>query len=74
MDNVLTVKGERQADHDSAGISSVRSRTARSAGASPLPEGVDATHVEAKFTNGMLEVRVPAPRAATPRMIEVKAA
>ncbi len=39
-----------------------------------LPEGVDATHVEAKFTNGMLEVRVPAPRAATPRMIEVKAA
>jgi len=30
--------------------------------------------VEAKYTNGMLEVRVLSPRAATPRMIEVKAA
>jgi HSP20 family molecular chaperone IbpA len=30
--------------------------------------------VEAKYVNGMLEVRVPAPRATTPRMIEVKAA
>ncbi|HEY5726092.1 MAG TPA: Hsp20/alpha crystallin family protein, partial [Methylomirabilota bacterium] len=39
-----------------------------------LPEGVDAAHVEAKSANGMLEVRVPAPRAATPRTIEVKAA
>jgi hypothetical protein len=26
------------------------------------------------LSNGMLEVRVPSPRAATPRMIEVKAA
>jgi HSP20 family protein len=39
-----------------------------------LLEGVDAAQVEAKYANGMLEVRVPAPRAATPRMIEVKAA
>jgi len=28
----------------------------------------------AKYANGMLEVRVPAPQAATPRMIEVRAA
>ena len=39
-----------------------------------LPEGVDAAQVEATYANGMLEVRVPAPRAAVPRMIEVKAA
>jgi HSP20 family molecular chaperone IbpA len=39
-----------------------------------LPEGVDAAHVEAKYARGMLEVRVPTPQAATPRMIEVKAA
>ena len=39
-----------------------------------LPEGVDVARVEATYVNGMLEVRVPAPRAATPRMIEVKAA
>ena len=39
-----------------------------------LPEGVDATQVEAKYANGILEVRVPTPQAVTPRMIEVKAA
>jgi HSP20 family molecular chaperone IbpA len=30
--------------------------------------------VEAKYANGMLEVKVPAPKVATPKMIEVKAA
>ena len=35
---------------------------------------VDGAQVEAKYANGMLEVRIPAPRAAVPRMIEVKAA
>jgi HSP20 family protein len=39
-----------------------------------LPEGVDAAEVEAKYANGMLEVRVPAPRPAAARMIEIKAA
>src|SRR5712691_3518930 len=76
MDNVLTVKGERQADHDTAGKDYFVREVAYGAfhRSFALPEGVDATHVEAKFTNGMLEVGVPAPRAATPRMIEVKAA
>ena len=39
-----------------------------------LPEGVDVAHVEAKYANGMLEVRVPAPQVTTRKMIEVKAA
>jgi HSP20 family protein len=39
-----------------------------------LPEGVDVAHVEAKSANGMLEVRVPVPQVAIPKMIEVKAA
>jgi HSP20 family molecular chaperone IbpA len=39
-----------------------------------FPEGVDAAQVEANYANGMLEVRAPAPRAAVPRMIDVKAA
>ena len=38
-----------------------------------LPEGVDAAEVKAKHASGMLEVRGPAPRALTPRMIEVTA-
>jgi HSP20 family protein len=76
MDNVLTVKGERKADLDSAGKDYFVREVAYGAfqRSFALPEGVDATQVEAKGANGMLEVRVPAPRAATRRMIEVKAA
>jgi HSP20 family protein len=76
MDNVLTVKGESKADHDTTGKDYfvrevVYGAFQRSFG---LPEGVDAAEVGAKYANGVLEVRVPAPRAVTPMMIEVKAA
>lgn len=76
MDNVLTIKGESKADHDTAGrdyfvrevVYGAFERSFR------LPEGVDAAEVAAKYTSGVLEVSVPAPRVATPMMIEVKAA
>ena len=76
MDNVLTVKGESKADHDTTGKDYfvrevVYGGFERSFA---LPEGVDGAQVEAKYANGMLEVRIPAPRAAVPKMIEVKAA
>jgi HSP20 family protein len=76
MDNVLTVKGESKADHDSTGKDYfvrevVYGAFQRSFG---LPEGVDAAEVAAKYANGILEVRVATPRAAKPMMIEVKAA
>jgi HSP20 family protein len=76
MDNVLTVTGERQADHDTVGGDYFVREVAYGAFQRDfaLPEGVDAAHVAAKYERGMLEVRVPAPQAATPRMIEVKAA
>jgi HSP20 family protein len=76
MDNVLTVKGERKADHDTAGkdyfVREVEYGTFQRS--FTLPEGVDADQVEAKYANGMLEMRVPAPRASVLRTIEVKAA
>ena len=76
MDNVLTVKGERKADHDTAGKDYFVREVAYGAFERnfTLAEGVDAAQVEAKYARGMLEVRVPAPQAATPRTIEVKAA
>jgi HSP20 family protein len=76
IDNVLTVKGERKADHDTTGKDYFVRELAYGAFQRrfELPEGVDVAQVEAKYANGMLEVRVPAPRAATPKMIEVKAA
>jgi HSP20 family protein len=76
MDNLLTVKGERKANHDPTGKDYFVREVAYGSfqRSVTLPEGVDAAQVEARYTNGMLEVRLPAPRAATPRMIEVKAA
>ena len=75
MDNVLTVKGERKADQDSTGKNYFIREVAYGAfeRSFALPEGVDAAEVKAKHANGMLEVKVPAPRAAQPRMIEVSA-
>ena len=75
MDNVLTVKGERKADHDTTGGAYLVREVAYGPfqRSFELPE-IDAAQVEAKYTNGMLEVRIPAPRVTTPRMIEVSAA
>jgi HSP20 family protein len=76
MENVLTVKGERNAGRDTTG----KDYFVREMVYGPfqrsvvLPEGVDAAQVKATYANGMLEVRVPAPRAAKPTTIEVKAA
>ena len=76
MDNVLTVKGERKADHDPTGKDYFVRELAYGAfeRSFELPEGVDVAHVEAKHANGMLEVRIPAPRVTMRRIIEVKAA
>jgi len=76
MDNILTVKGERKADHDTAGkdyfVREVAYGTFERSFA--LPEGVNAALVEAKCARGVLELKVPVPQAATARTIEVKAA
>ena len=76
MDNVLTVKGEHRADRDATGKDYFVREVAYGAfqRSFELPEGVDAARVEAKHANGLLEVRVPTPRAVTPRLIEIKAA
>ena len=76
MDNVLTVKGERKAGPDTADKDYFVREVAYGGfeRSFALPEGVDGAQVEAKYANGMLVVRIPAPRAAVPRMIEVKAA
>ena len=76
IDSVLTVKGERTPDEDTAGTEYFVREVAYGTfqRSFRLPEGVNAAQVEAKSVDGMLEVRVAMPGAATPRMIEVKAA
>jgi HSP20 family protein len=59
MDNVLTVKGARKADHDTTGKDYFVREVAYGAfqRSFELPEGVDAAEVKAQHANGMLEVR-----------------
>jgi HSP20 family protein len=72
-DNVLTVSGERKAQHEQRGEG--YHRLERSYGsfsrALTLPEGVDPEAVQASFDRGVLEVRIPKPEERKPRRVSI---
>src|SRR3954468_14146228 len=74
-DNVLTVSGERKAEHESKEEGFYRLERAFGAFSRSLtlPKGVNAEAVAASFTNGVLEVRIPKPEQTKPRRIEIAA-
>ena len=73
-DNVLTVSGERKAEHEDKREGYVR--VERSHGAFrrslTLPEGIDPEAVTASFDNGVLEVRIPKPEERKPRRVAIQ--
>ncbi|HUA50446.1 MAG TPA: Hsp20/alpha crystallin family protein [Solirubrobacteraceae bacterium] len=72
-DNVLTISGQRKAEHEERKEGYYRLE--RSSGAFTrsltLPEGVDAEAVQAGFDNGVLEVRIPKPEQHRPRKVQI---
>jgi HSP20 family protein len=72
-DDVLTISGERKAEHEVKQDGFYRLE--RSSGAFSrsltLPEGVDAEAIAASFDKGVLEVRVPKPEQRKPRRVEI---
>jgi HSP20 family protein len=72
-DNVLTISGERKAEHqdqqdgyyrlERAFGSFTRSLT--------LPDGVDPNTVEAHFDRGVLEIRIPKPEQKKPKTVQI---
>ncbi len=72
-DNVLTISGERKAEHEERKTGYYR--VERSFGsfrrALTLPEGVDPESVKATFANGVLEVTVPKPAQQVPRKVQI---
>jgi HSP20 family protein len=72
-DNVLTVSGERKAEHEQRGEG--YHRLERSYGSFSrsltLPEGVDPASVQARFDRGVLEVRIPKPEQRKPRRVAI---
>ena len=75
MENgMLTVKGERRSKTEDSNKN--YKRTERTSGAFyrrfSLPDTADGEHIEAKGSNGVLEITIPKHEKVQPRRIEVK--
>lgn len=72
-DNVLTISGERRAEHEDRkeGYHRVERSFGRFSRSLDLPEGIDPSGVKADFERGVLEVRIPKPEERQPTKIEI---
>jgi HSP20 family protein len=75
-DGVLTVSGERKAEHEEKadGYYRVERAFGGFSRSMTLPEHVDAEKISASFDKGVLEVRIPKPEQRRPHRVEVSAA
>jgi HSP20 family protein len=77
-DNALIIEGERRKEQEERREGFYRSERSygRFSRAIPLPEGLDTEDVKAEFKNGVLEVRLPAPKrpAQRRRQIDIRSA
>jgi HSP20 family protein len=72
-DRVLTVSGERKAEHEVSkeGYHRVERAFGSFSRALTLPEGIDPDAVQATFDRGVLEVRIPKPEERKPRKVAI---
>lgn len=73
QDKVLTLSGERRAEHETReqGFYRLERATGAFSRSLTLPEGIDPEMVTARFDKGVLEVRIPKPEERKPRRIEI---
>jgi HSP20 family protein len=74
LDNdVLTVSGERKAEHETRekGYYRVERASGSFRRSLRLPDGVDPEAIEASFDKGVLEVRIPKPEQRNPRKVAI---
>ncbi len=74
-DNVLTISGERKAEHEERkeGYYRLERASGSFSRSLTLPEGVDPEAVQASFDRGVLEVRIPKPEQRKPRKVTISA-
>jgi HSP20 family protein len=72
-DNVLTISGQRNAEHEqrNEGYYRVERASGSFSRSLTLPEGVNADGIQASFENGVLEVRIPKPEQHKPRKVQI---
>jgi HSP20 family protein len=73
-DNVLTISGERKAEHEESGEGYYRvERAVGSFSRSlTLPKGVEGDSIRASFDRGVLEVRIPKPEQRKPQRVQIE--
>ena len=73
QDGSLTISGERRAEHEQRERGFYRIERAFGAfnRSLTLPDGVDPDRIEASFSHGVLQVRIPKPEERKPRRIEI---
>jgi HSP20 family protein len=75
-EDALVIQGERKSQHEEkqGGVHRTERRYGQFYRAVPLPEGVNAEQVRAKFEHGVLEVTIPVPQQqSTRRQIPINA-
>jgi HSP20 family protein len=73
QDNVLTISGERRAQHneDEEGYYRLERAFGSFARSLTLPDGVNPDGVQAHFDRGVLEIRIPKPEQKKPRQVQI---
>jgi HSP20 family protein len=72
-DNVLTVAGERKAEHEEKeGFYRMERSFGQFRRSLTLPDGVDPDGIAATFDKGVLEVRIPKPEERKPRRVAIQ--
>ena len=74
-DGVLTVSGERKAEHEDKadGYYRVERAFGSFSRSLSLPDGIDAEKIAAEFDRGVLEVSIPKPEERKPHRVEIGA-
>jgi HSP20 family protein len=74
-DNVLTISGERKAEHEERkdGYYRVERASGSFSRSLTLPQGVDPERVRASFEKGVLEVHIPKPEQRKPHKVTISA-
>jgi HSP20 family protein len=73
QDRLLTVSGERKAEHEEnrEGYYRMERAFGSFSRSVTLPDGVDAGKIDASFDKGVLEVRIPKPQERKPHRVEI---
>ena len=72
-DKMLTISGERKAEHDTQqdGYHRLERAFGAFSRSLTLPEGIDPDEVQAHFDRGVLEIQIPKPEQKKPRQVQI---